>query len=146
MSQENVEIVRKAIEAGNRRDLAMARALWRSDAEVDWSRSQGPLKGVYRGREQVENFQNEFWSTFEKVELEAHGFTQAGSDVVVPNTAHLRGREGIEVIARATLVFTVEDGQITRLRMFQERAEALEAVCLSEWRRPHPSTSKVGPS
>jgi ketosteroid isomerase-like protein len=132
MSEENVEIVRKAIEAGNRRDLAMARALWRSDAEVDWSRSQGPLKGVYRGREEVENFQNEFWSTFEKVELKAHGFTQSGSDVVVPNTAHLRGREGIEVIARATLVFTVEDGQITRLRMFQERAEALEAAGLSE--------------
>jgi ketosteroid isomerase-like protein len=133
MSEENVKIVRKAIEAGNRRDLATGRALWRSDAEVDWSRSQGPLKGVYRGREEIENFLNEFWSTFEKVEIEAQGFTQAGSDVVVPNTTHhLRGREGIEVIARATLVYTVEDGQITRLRMFQERAEALEAVGLSE--------------
>jgi ketosteroid isomerase-like protein len=132
MSEENVEIVRKAIEAANRRDLAMARGLWRSDAEVDWSRSQGPLKGIYRGREEIENFLNEFWSTFEKVELNPHGFTQAGSDVVVPNTAHLQGREGIEVIARATLVYTVEGGQITRLRMFQERAEALEAAGLSE--------------
>ena len=61
-----------------------------------------------------------------------HGFTEAGSEVVVPNTAHLRGREGIEVIARSTFVFTVENGQITRLRMFQERAEALEAAGLSE--------------
>jgi hypothetical protein len=51
---------------------------------------------------------------------------------VVPNAAHLWGREGIEVIARATLVFTVENGQITRLRMFQERAEALESAGLSE--------------
>jgi ketosteroid isomerase-like protein len=131
MSEENIEIVRKAIEAWNRRDVAAARALWRSDAEVDWSHSQGPLKGVYRGRGETESFQDEFWSTFEKGELKAHGFTQAGSDVVVPNTAHLRGREGIEVIARATLVFTVEHGQITRLRMFQERAEAFEAVGLS---------------
>jgi ketosteroid isomerase-like protein len=61
-----------------------------------------------------------------------HGFTEVGSEVVVPNTAHLRGREGIEVIARSTFVFTVENGQITRLRMFQERAEALEAVELRE--------------
>jgi ketosteroid isomerase-like protein len=133
MSEENVEVVRKAIEALNRRDVsARARALWRSDAEIDWSRSKGPLKGVYRGRGEIGSFQDEFWSTFENLELEAHGFTQAGSDVVVPNTAHMRGREGVEVIARSTFVFTVENGQITRLRMFQERAEALEAVGLRE--------------
>jgi hypothetical protein len=29
-------------------------------------------------------------------------------------------------------VYTVENGQITRLRLFQERDEALEAVGLSE--------------
>jgi ketosteroid isomerase-like protein len=132
MSRENVEIVRRSIEALNGRDLTTASALWRSDGEVDWSRSRGPLKGVYRGRGEIENFQNEFWASFERVELEAHGFTQAGSEVVVPNTAHLRGRDGIEVTARSTFVYTVENGQITRLRMFQERAEALEAAGLSE--------------
>jgi ketosteroid isomerase-like protein len=132
MSQENVEIVRKAIDAGNRRDRSMLRALWHSDAEVDWSRSRGPFKGVYRGRSEFGGFQNEFWSSFERVELEAHKFTQAGSHVVVPNTAHMRGRDGVEVIARSTFVYTVEDGQITRLRMFQEQAEALEAAGLSE--------------
>jgi ketosteroid isomerase-like protein len=132
MSEENVEVVRKAIEAGNRRDVTMGRALWRPDAEVDWSRSRGPLKGVYRGREEVESFQNEFWSTFEKVEVEPHGFTQAGSEVVVPNTAHMRGRDGMEVIARSTFVYTVENGQITRIRMFQELSEALTAAGLSE--------------
>jgi ketosteroid isomerase-like protein len=51
---------------------------------------------------------------------------------VVPNTAHMRGREGIEVTARSTFVWTVDNGQITRLRLFQERAEALEAVGLQE--------------
>ena len=44
----------------------------------------------------------------------------------------MRGREGMEVIARSTFVYTVENGQITRIRMFQERAEALEAVGLEE--------------
>jgi ketosteroid isomerase-like protein len=132
MSRENVEIVRKAIEASNRRDVPMARALWHTEAEVDWSRSRGPLKGVYRGREEVETFQDEFWSMFEKVELEAHGFMQAGSDVVVPNTAHLRGRDGMEVIARSAFVYTVEGGRITRLQMFQGSDEALEAAGLWE--------------
>ena len=44
----------------------------------------------------------------------------------------MRGREGIEVIARSTIVWTVENGQITRFGMFQERAEALDAAGLSE--------------
>jgi hypothetical protein len=73
-----------------------------------------------------------FWSTFEDVQLENYGFTDAGSEVVYSQTAHMRGRQRIEVIARSTQVFTLENGQITRLRMFQERAEALEAAGLSE--------------
>ena len=54
MSQENVEIVRRSIEAWNRRDLTTTRALWRSDGEVDWSRARGPFKGVYRGHRERE--------------------------------------------------------------------------------------------
>ena len=132
MSQENVEIVRRSIEAWNRRDLTTTRALWRSDGEVDWSRARGPFKGVYRGQREREAFWNEFWSTFEVVEGELSDLTETGPYVVASNTAHMRGRDGIEVTARSTFVYTVENGQITRLRMFQDRAEALEAAGLSE--------------
>jgi ketosteroid isomerase-like protein len=134
MSQENVEIVRRGIQAFNGRDLTRAFSVWSSDAEIDWSRSEGPLKGVYRGHAGLERFWGEFWSTFETVEVETHCFTQAGPNVVTPTTTYLRGREGIEVVARSTFVYTVEGGQITRLRMFQERAEALEAAGLSRYR------------
>jgi ketosteroid isomerase-like protein len=134
MSQENVEVVKRGIDAWNRRDMTTWLAGFSPDAEIDWSRARGPLKGVYRGREQIESFGNEFQSTFEENRTEAHSFTDAGSEVVVPNTGHHRGREGIEVIARSTFVFTVENGQIARLRMFQERAEALEAAGLRGWR------------
>ena len=48
------------------------------------------------------------------------------------HTGHMRGRDGIEVTARSALVYTVENGKITRLRLFQERAEALEAAGLPE--------------
>jgi ketosteroid isomerase-like protein len=132
MSQENVEVVRRHSEAWNRRDLMTLFSLWRSDAEIDWSRSRGPLKGVYRGHRELETFWSEFWSTFEVVELELSDFRQTGPYVVASNTAHMRGRDGVEVIARSTSVFTVENGQIARSRMFQERAEALEAAGLRE--------------
>jgi ketosteroid isomerase-like protein len=132
MSQENVEIVRQAIEAWNRRDLTTLSGLWRADGEIDWSRARGPLKGVYRGRGERETFWDEFFSTFEDVQVELSDFRQTGPYVVASNTAHMRGRDGVEVTARSTFVYTVENGQITRIRMFQERAEALEAAGLSE--------------
>jgi ketosteroid isomerase-like protein len=132
MSEENVEVVRAAIEAWNRRDLATWLARFTPDGGIDWSRSRGPLKGVYRGHGELEAFWDGFWSTFEDVQIETHGFTEAGSEVVVSNTGHIRGRDGIEVVARSTFVHTVENGQITWLRMFQERPEALEAAGLRE--------------
>jgi ketosteroid isomerase-like protein len=132
MSQENIEIVQRHVEAWNRRDLKAWLDMFHSGAEIDWSRSRAPHKGVYRGRREHEAFWGVFWSTFEDVQLENYGFAEAGSEVVYSQTAHLRGRQGIEVIARSTQVFTLENGQITCLRMFQERAEALEAAGLSE--------------
>jgi ketosteroid isomerase-like protein len=132
MSEENLEAVRRHTEAWNRCDLATWLTLFSSDGEIDWSRSGGPLKGVYRGEGELEVFWHAFWSTFEDIQVEMHRFTEVGSEVVVPNTAHVRGRQGIEVIARSTFVFTVENGRITRLRLFQERAEALEASGLRE--------------
>jgi ketosteroid isomerase-like protein len=132
MSQENVEVVRRAFEVWNRRDLRTWLTFFDSDAEVDWSRSQSPFKGVYCGHREMEAFWNVFWSTWEDVQLEPHGFTEAGSEVVVPNTAHMRGRERIEVSARTALVFTVENGQITRLRLFDEQDDALAAAGLRE--------------
>jgi ketosteroid isomerase-like protein len=132
MSQENIEIVRRSIEAWNRRDLAAWSTSLHPDAEIDWSRSRAPFKGVYRGDYGIESFWDLFWSTFRDVQIEIHSLTESGSEVVVSNTAHMRGREGIEVVARSALVNTVENGQITRLRLYQEQAEALEAVGLAE--------------
>jgi ketosteroid isomerase-like protein len=131
MSQENMDVVRSHLEAWNRRDKAAYVASFRSDAEIDWSRARAPFRGFYRGREQQKAFWEEFWSTFEDSQLEIHNLTEAESEVVAWNTAHMWGRDGIEVTARSALVFTIENGEITRLRLFQERAEAFEAVGLS---------------
>jgi ketosteroid isomerase-like protein len=132
MPRENVEVVRRSIEAWNRRDLGAFFALFHRDAELDWSRSRAPFKGVYCGREEQETFWDLFWGTFADVQIEVHDLTEAGSEVVVSNTAHMRGRDGIEVVARSALVSTLENGQITRLRLFQERAEAIDAVGVRE--------------
>ena len=77
MSEENVETVRRHTEAWNRRDLTTWLALFHRDGEIDWSRSRGPLKGVYCGEGELEVFWDAFWSTFEDIQVEMHGFTEA---------------------------------------------------------------------
>jgi ketosteroid isomerase-like protein len=131
MSGENVEVMRRWIDAWNQRDLRTWLATLSSDAEIDWSRARGPLKGVYRGHGELEDFWDG-WLTFDWGELQTYDIAEAGSEVVVPNTATFRGRQGVEVVARSAFVFTVENGHITRLRLFQEQAEALEAAGLRE--------------
>ena len=131
MSQENVEVVRASYEAYNRGDLDAALKAMHPDFELDWSRSMGTNQGVHRA-DQVRRFFDDFAETFESTRIEPHEFVEVGEHVVVPQTGYIRGRDGIEAAARITLVWTIRDGAIVRISMYQERQEALEAVGLSE--------------
>jgi ketosteroid isomerase-like protein len=132
MSQENVEIARQAIDAYTRRDIEALRALADPNIELDWSASLGWLAGVYRGFDETLRFYEDYFEAFEEIVMEPDRFIDAGASVVVPNVAYQRGRDGIEVSARSTLVFTVRDRKLTRVCLYQETAEALKAVGLAE--------------
>ena len=132
MSQENVELVRRAIAAYNQRDFEAMRALNHPDVELDWSASRGLEAGVYRGWEEVMRFYKNFLGTFEEVVIEPGRFIESGDSVVVPNTAQVRGRDGIETLARSAFVFEVRGGRLARIRLYQETREALEAAALRE--------------
>jgi len=128
VSQEHVDVVRHAIEAYVRRDVQAMRYLNAPDVELDWSASRGWLAGIYRGFDEVMGFYSDFYSAFEVISLEAEEFIPAGDSVVVPHVAHQRGRDGIELSVRAAFVFTLADGKITRIVLYQETSEALAAV------------------
>ena len=132
MSQENVEIVRQSLDAYSRRDIDALRTLNHPDLELDWSASVGSLAGVYRGLDQALRFYAEYYETFEATVIKPDRFIETGDLVVVPNVAHQRGRDGIEVSARSTLVFAVHNRLITRICLYQDEDEALKAVGLAE--------------
>ena len=132
MSQENVELVRSAIAAYNQRDFEAMRALNQPDVQVDWSASRGLEAGVYQGWEEVMRLYQSFFEMFEEVTLEPERFIESGDSVVVPNSARVRGRDGIQTVARSTFVFEVRGGRVARVCLYQETHEALEAVGLSE--------------
>ena len=131
MSQENVEIVRAAIDAFNRRDREAWDAVSHPDVEVDWSASRGLEAGVYRGREGIDRFARMF-RIFESVVTEPERFIDAGDSVVIPNIARFRGRNGIETVARSAMVYELRGGRIARVCLYQDPAEALEAAGLQE--------------
>ena len=132
MSQENVESVRSLYEAFNSEDWDAVLEHAASDFVLDMSRAIGPQQGGMYKRDQLQSFLEELGGTFESFRIDADEFIEAGEQVVVPQTAHARGRDGIEVKARTALVYTFRAGAVTRLVMYQGRREALEAAGLSE--------------
>ena len=131
MSQENVEVVQRAIAAYNRRDFEAMEALNHPDVELDWSASRGLQAGVYRGWEDVMGMYRTFLETFQDVVIEPDRLIESGDLIVVPNSAQIRGREGIETVARSALIFEVRGGRVVRICLFQETRDALEAAGLA---------------
>jgi ketosteroid isomerase-like protein len=131
MSQANVELTKRAIDAYNRRDVEALRAVNDPDVEIDWSASRGVEAGVYRGIDAALLFYQGYFDAFEEILIEPEGFRDAGESVLVPNISRSRGREGIEVFARSALVFTFRAGRVVRVCLYQETGRALEAIGLA---------------
>jgi ketosteroid isomerase-like protein len=131
MSHKNVKLVRKALDAYTRRDVDVLRTLADPDMVLDWSASRGWLADVYRGVDEALRFYAGYFEAFDVIEIKPDRFIVAGDSVVVPNVAHQRGRDGIEVSARSTLVFTVRNHKLIRICLYQETEQALEAVGLA---------------
>jgi ketosteroid isomerase-like protein len=132
MSQENVEVVQRRYEALNRGDLAAMVELTDPDA-VWWDRSDDPWGSTaHRGRDACLRHLEEI---LEDAELQTHPqeFIDAGDAVVVGVRLVGRGRaSGVAFEEHEFHVFTLRRGRVTETREYRDRAEALEAVGLSE--------------
>ena len=131
MSEEKVEIVRTALAALNRGDLDAAFKDAAPDAEVDLTRAVGLDSGVY-DLDEFRRLSEEFAKSWDSVRYEVDEYIDAGEHVVTPFTNHLLGRDGIAVQARGTWLWTIRDGVVARLCLYQVRQDALEAAGLSE--------------
>jgi ketosteroid isomerase-like protein len=134
MSQENVEIVRAAIDSINRRDINQALDAAHEDFEADWSNSIGPLGGVYRGREQVRQLLEAFLEAWDEFRWDTKEIiTVDEARVLVVNRVRGRGRSsGVTVDAIGAQLWTITGGKASSITLYQSKAEALEAVGLRE--------------
>jgi ketosteroid isomerase-like protein len=131
VADERIEIVRRALDALTRGDVDAAFVKAAPDAEFDQSRAVGMDRGVY-SLEEFRRLTREFINSWDSVTWEADELISGEQHVVTPFTNRLRGRDGIEVEARGFLVWAFREGVVTRVTLYQERAEALDAAGLAD--------------
>ena len=130
MSQENVEVVRAAFEAGNSGDMDALREMY--DPDVIARMPEGWPEPSFVGREAVMREFEQLRETFDATAVRPIGdFIEAGDRVVVRLAYHAEGH-GPEMNFEMTQVFTVRNGKILYREYFLDHAEALETLGLAE--------------
>jgi ketosteroid isomerase-like protein len=133
MPQENMERLRRGLDAFNRRDKAAFLAASDPDLEDipprDWPESEPT-----RGREAVWDLYAENTWMWEGAEFEyAEMIDGRNGKIAAQIVAELQGRaSGAGVRWDLWQVATHRDGRLLRLEWFTDREQALEAVGLSE--------------
>jgi ketosteroid isomerase-like protein len=138
VSQENVEIVRRAFEAFNRGgpEALISGGFWSPEIVWDTTPSGIPGLGVYRGYDEVRSaFEDDWFKAFpfEEWEIEVEDLIDHGDQVVVISRQRGRGASsGVAAELEQAHVFTLRDGKVVRFDSYLDREKALEATGLSE--------------
>ncbi len=132
MSGENVEIVRRVMDAWNRRDLGAVMTLIEPDIEVEVSIGS-PIDGTYHGLQAGSGFLKELWSQFESYRSEMTECIPAGDQVFVGVLHVGTGKgSGAKVEMPGWQVWGFHSGKLISWRNLASRSEALEAAGLLE--------------
>lgn len=133
MSRENIEIMRAATEAMIRGDAEAALAAL--DPQIEWHATVGGVDEgrVYRGPEEVAQAFADYFETWERIELRADRYIDAGDEQVIVFFHEVaKGRASGAVVETDTgTLNTIRDGKIAVVRSYMDRDEALQAAGLS---------------
>ena len=129
---ERVERLRAGIEQFNRTG-EVPTELYAPDFELHQSSSIVDTAGVFHGPEASRASLDELDEAFEDMTFEPEGFAEApGGEIVVFIHTKGRGRaSGLELDNHIAWVFTFRDGKVARMVIYEEPADALDAVGLS---------------
>ncbi len=138
MSQENVEIVRRILEAF---DMGLKtrdwEAAWETGAvaeDVEFVAFAELERRSYRGRAGFVEFMSMWTEDFADYSIQTERLIDApGDSVVALLTQSATGRaSGAPVVQEYAFVYDLADGELVRMRAYLDRTEALEAAGLSE--------------
>jgi ketosteroid isomerase-like protein len=145
MSEENVALLRRAVEAYNHRDIPAL--LVELDPEVKWHPALPGLlsKGVhvYSGHDGIIRMFRDFFEVLDEIHFEYWDVRDNGDRVVAIGQLRIRGKaSGAETVAPYANLAEVRNGKGIRITGYLEPAEALEDLKLAEMEGggPHRAT------
>ena len=130
MSQENVEVVRRAIDGFNQGQLRFETL----DPTVEWHTNPNlPDATTHHGHAAAGDYLTSWTASFEDFAVAAEELVDAGEHVVASMRFRGRMKGSTQAVELAeTHVWRFRDGRAVEIREYSTREEALEAVGLSE--------------
>jgi ketosteroid isomerase-like protein len=131
MSQENMDVVSRAISAINERDVDAYLALCKADIEL--INPLAAIEGPNRGEEGIRRFFDGIHEATIRFELEVEQLRPLDDNRVLASvTLRMESERGFPQSQALTTLYELDSGKLWRVRVFTDRAEALEAAGLSE--------------
>jgi ketosteroid isomerase-like protein len=135
MSEENIEFIRKAVEAWQRGGIEAM--LEYASPDIEWNvRADMPDHvGTHQGHDGVRELHGAMTEAFEDMAYEPQEYIDAGDRVALVLHRLVRGKgSGIEIAERRgeTWVFTIRDGKVAAVQEYPTKGQALQALELSE--------------
>jgi ketosteroid isomerase-like protein len=128
VSQENVEVVRRATEAHRRHDNEAVFSLYDPEVEMEMRDLDGSIQ-IYRGLDGVRTFYRDFLEALTEWTTTVDEWIDGGNEVIAVLRITGQGRKsGTPFERREAHVLPVRDGKLSRLRVYRTRDEALQAV------------------
>jgi ketosteroid isomerase-like protein len=130
VSQENVEIVRRTIEAYIVGDRKAFYDFMAEDVEIRPDVSRWPEAKPFRGRDEFRRFNADIdqgWEGGGRAEIR-EVFPVADRVVVRADWGGTGRASGIDLRSSLTSIYTVRDGQIIKIEYFFDHTKALDAV------------------
>jgi ketosteroid isomerase-like protein len=132
MSQENVEILRQALQAFGRGDEDDWLSAWHADAEFYDFTELPDIPQPYRGHEGVRRWAANVRSVLGDFRMDPQEFTRIGDAVLMEIEVRGAGvQSGIPVVQIVYVLAWMRGDKIARTRAFLEKEQALEAAGLS---------------
>jgi ketosteroid isomerase-like protein len=128
VSGGDVEIVREGYEAFNRGDIDWM--VEHMDPEIVWEdAAKVPDARTYHGADEVRRYLESFFRHWDRISYEVEDVRQGSEGVVALVRLVARGRtSGAEVDASMAHVHELRGGRGVRVRVFFDRAAALDAA------------------
>jgi ketosteroid isomerase-like protein len=133
MSQDNVDVIRRLLEAFAEGDVGAVFAASDPDIELEVSDAYFDAPRTFHGHDGMREIFAAQAEVFSPFRLEPKEFVDAGDRVVVMARAGgLARASGVDVMGSFGHLWTLRDGKVVRFKEFKDPREALEAAGLQE--------------